>query len=174
MAELRYITIPADIPAEDILPIDGSLWAWARCVEHVIHKDSRFNDNGEGIRAGSWILKQLKSVVDGKAVWLKKAGEELALDQSYWRILHDAFEKPMQPALEATPKWRCAYMPIVHLPVPQADGSVVHLAAEPPPGIAFVLYIEAVSDIATKKRAGLPAMPGSPTTLPASSTDLLS
>jgi hypothetical protein len=172
MAELRYITIPADIPAEDISPIDGALWSWGRCVEHLIRKDSRFNDNGEGIRAGSWILKQLRGVVDGKAVWLKKPGEELAIDQAYWRLLHDAFEKPKQPMLEATPSWRCAYMPMVHLPVPRADGSIAHLAAEAPPGILFVSYIEAVSDEATKKRDTLPATPGSPTALPGSSADL--
>jgi hypothetical protein len=172
MAELRYITIPADILAEDISPIDSALWSWCRCVEHLIRKDSRFNENGEGIRAGAWILKQLKSVVDGKAVWLKKAGDELAIDQAYWRLLHDAFEKPMQPALAATPSWHCAYMPMVHLPVPRADGTVVHLPAESPPGVLFVSYIDAVSDEATKKRAALPATPGSPSALPSSSADL--
>jgi hypothetical protein len=150
MAELRYITIPADVPAEDISPIDGEAWSWARCVEYVIHKDSRFNDNGEGIRAGAWILRQLKQVSDGKTVWLKKAGDELPIDQPYWRLLHEAMEKPLQHFLD--PRWRCAYLPPVHLPVPQADGSIAHVPAECPPGVTFLSYIDAVSDDATKKK----------------------
>jgi hypothetical protein len=122
MAELRYLTIPKSV---DVF-VEAVAWAFGKSAEHVVDCHPIFNQSGQGIRAGIRIIDKLKG---------RKEGEVVTLDEADWKLLHEAFETSA-----------AGFIPPLTAPGPDGVYRPMVLGAR-----AFLPYIDAVSDEATKK-----------------------
>jgi hypothetical protein len=132
MAELRHIEIPETVKILGNLP-----YPFVECVDFLIRTDHRFNDNGNGIRAGAEIKAEMKG---------KKPGDRATLDEPNWKLLHDVMEEPHGPEQDKrTGKWG-----VFSQTGTDRDGKEVVIGEYLVGGGDFLPYLEAVSEKGTQ------------------------
>lgn len=130
MAELRHVQIPKSIE----FVVNGEKWTFAKCAAHVFDAHPLFS-KGSGVIAAARILSKIEAA---------KELEDVALDQSDWKLGHDAFESPATGYIFA-------------LSVKKEDGSTEQVTIPPR---AFISYILAWSDETTRKPHAQKSMNG--------------
>jgi hypothetical protein len=128
MAKENYVTIPKTV--EDVI-INGAPFSFHASARYVIEKDPRFNNTGEGIRAGIEILSDLKDAPN--------EGDVAVLRPEHRKLLSMCFEAPETPNKRICPGGFQQ----------RFDGSLERVD---PPGATFISYLDAVSDENTSKK----------------------
>jgi hypothetical protein len=132
MAELRHIEIP------DTVKLIGTYsYPFVDCVDFLIRTDHRFNDNGNGIRAGA----EIKAAMKGK-----KPRDRATLDEPNWKLLHEVMEEPHSAEQgKKTGRWG-----VFHQMGKDGDGNEVVIGEYLVGGGEFLTYLDAVSEKGTE------------------------